>query len=394
MALNLVADSVLKGRIYPALARHQGRPYTQSWREFGSHYPYTVPLRLQEYCDYHGVKINIHSIDQFPNGSFYPIGLGFFDFDIDYLSLLPPAVFEAVCSGRLKLLFYYHEGDNPERIKQRLDALAQAHQLDTNCYVFVSANTAARDIPGFVYFTDFELWYWQRNSNTPALPVHTEPRERDFTALVRLHKPWRAMCMADLHRKNILTNSYWSYCESVPPDVDLADSPIEIDSIHKLRSETAKFLAYTPYVSDSLSNAERNNHSIIDSRYHVNSYCNIVLETHFDADQSGGTFLTEKTFKPIKHGQLFFVVGPAGSLQQLRDLGYRTFDSILDNSYDTVVNNTQRWQRLCAAIESARPQLPELFMRAHADILYNQQLFCERKTQRLNNLVKEINDCC
>jgi hypothetical protein len=41
----------------------------------------------------------------------------------------------------------------------------------------------------------------------------------------------------------------------------------------------------------------------------------LCLETHFDADQSGGAFLTEKTFKPIKHGQMFFVAGPAGSLQ-------------------------------------------------------------------------------
>jgi hypothetical protein len=53
MELNLLADSVVKGRIYPALARHEARPYTQAWREFGLHFPYTIPLRLQEYCDHH-----------------------------------------------------------------------------------------------------------------------------------------------------------------------------------------------------------------------------------------------------------------------------------------------------------------------------------------------------
>ena len=37
MHLNLVADRVVKGRIYPALARHQAVPYTQGWREFGQH---------------------------------------------------------------------------------------------------------------------------------------------------------------------------------------------------------------------------------------------------------------------------------------------------------------------------------------------------------------------
>ena len=50
-----------------------------------------------------------------------------------------------------------------------------------------------------------------------------------------------------------------------------------------------------------------------ESKYYANAYCNIVMETHFDADGSTGTFLTEKTYKPIKHGQLFFVAGPAGT---------------------------------------------------------------------------------
>jgi hypothetical protein len=393
MQLNLVADRVLKGRIYPALAEWDARPYTQAWREFGSHSPYTVPLRLQEYCEHHGVKINIYSItDALPADTFYPVGLGFFNFDIDYFALMVPSVLKRLRLQELRVLFYYHEGDNPLRIKQQLDQLAHAHSLPQDCYVFVSANSSARDLPGFVYFTDFELWYWQRNIGTPALTVHQHLRERDYTALVRLHKPWRAMCMADLHRKNLLINSYWSYCETVDPAVDLSDSPIEVDGIPKLRKETAKFLAYTPYTSDELDNDQRNNHSMTESKYHTNSYCNIVLETHFDADQSGGTFLTEKTFKPIKHGQLFFIAGPAGSLQMLRDLGYRTFDSVLDNTYDRITDNTKRWRMLCDAVQQSQHRLADRFEAARSDIEHNQQLFCQRKTQRLNNLVKEINE--
>jgi hypothetical protein len=43
----------------------------------------------------------------------------------------------------LRVLFYYHEGDNPARIKNRLDELQQS-LLPPNCYVFVSGNTAAK----------------------------------------------------------------------------------------------------------------------------------------------------------------------------------------------------------------------------------------------------------
>lgn len=390
MTLNLVADHLVKGRLYPALAQHEARPYTQAWREFGQYYPYTVPLRLQEYCDYHKVKLGIfHVNDTFPANSFYPVGLAFFNFDIDYFGLLSDAVTQLIKNHQLRILFYYHEGDNPVRIKQRLDQLVTIHQLPGRCYVFVSANSAASDIPGFVYFADFELWYHQRNIGSPALKIHSEPREREFTVLNRLHKSWRATAMADLQRNNLLKSSYWSYCETGSLDVD---NPIEIDSISGLRADTDRFLQHAPYTSDILDQTQRNNHSLLEPKYYTNSYCSIVMETHFDADQSGGTFLTEKTFKPIKHGQMFFVAGPAGSLQALRDLGYRTFDNVFDNVYDRITNNTQRWQRIVAAVKQAQYRLADRFESARADIEHNQQLFLESKIQRLNSLIKDIHE--
>jgi hypothetical protein len=389
LRLNLVADRVLKGRIYPALTSHQARPYTQAWREFGSHFPYTIPLRLQEYCDQHGVTINTFAVNEsLPPNTFYPVGLSFFDFGIDYFTLLPSEVFRAVYHGQIRVLFYYHEGDNPVRIKQRLDTLSQQLRLPSDCYRVISANSAAANVPGFVYFNDFELWYYQRNLEQAALPVHDQPRERDFTVLNRLHKSWRATAMADLQRCGVLGNSYWSYCETGSVG---ADNPIEIDSLYGLNDATANFLAGAPYVSDKLDQNQRNDHSVTEAKYHVNSYCNIVMETHFDADQSGGVFLTEKTFKPIKHGQLFFIAGPAGSLQALRDLGYRTFDSVLDNTYDRIADNTKRWQRLCESIQQSQHRLAERFEAARADIEHNQQLFLSNKADRLNTLIIQLN---
>jgi hypothetical protein len=391
MALNLIADRVIKGKIYPALARHQAVPYTQGWREFGQHWPNTVPLRLQEYCDQHGINLNTYNInDDLPADTFYPVGLGFFNFAIDYFELMSSEIRRALRDQRLRVLFYYHEGDNPVRIKQRLDALSSDHLLPSDCYVFVSANTAAQSLPNFVYFTDFELWYYQRNLLSPALKIHREPRERDFTVLNRLHKSWRAMAMADLKSLDLLDDSYWSYCES--GEFADADCPIEIDAIAGLRVATEEFLRGAPYVSDELDHTQRNDHSTLVPKYHVNSYCNIVMETHFDADQSGGAFLTEKTFKPIKHGQMFFVAGPAGSLQVLRDLGYRVFDSVLNNSYDLETDATQRWRALTRAIYFARSKLPELFEQCRSDIEHNQQLFVSSKTERLNTLIKDINE--
>lgn len=391
LSLNLVSDQVLKGRIYPALAQHQARPYTQAWREFGQHWPYTVPLRLQEYCNQHGVDINIYTInDDLPDCTYYPVGIGFFDFGIDYFSLLPNTVRQALVDQRLRILFYYHEGDNPQRIKQRLDLLAKQQGLSETCYVFVSSNTAAGKIPGFVVFNDFELWYYQRNIESPALPIHNRTRSKEFTCLNRLHKWWRATAMADLHRNGILDNSYWSYCETSTGEDN--DCPIEVDLISRLRYDRTKFLQSAPYSCDDLADSDRNNHAIMVPEHYADSYCQIVLESQFDVDQSGGAFITEKTFKPIKHGQLFFIAGGLNSLQTLRDLGYRTFDHLLDNSYDTIINHTQRWQRLVESISKARNNLPALFEAAREDLEYNQQLFVANKAQRLNTLIEKIHE--
>jgi hypothetical protein len=392
LSFNFVADRVVHDKIYPHLAAWSADPYTPEWRRFGSHWPYTTPLRIQEYCKLHEVLINTYSVEEFPNGCFYPIAIGFFDFGIDYIGLLPPSVFAAVANKKLKVLFFYHEGDNPYHIKQRLDALVSTHQLDPTCYVFVSSNSAANNIPGFVAFQDSELWYYQRNHDNLPLQIHHEPREKDFTALARTHKWWRATVMADLKRDNILNNSYWSYCEV--PYGDDNDCPIEVDAISQLRHARSKFLEHAPYVSDELTQDERNDHSLnTEPKYFMGSYCNVVLESQFDYDQSGGILLSEKTFKPIKHGQMFFVAGGAGSLQVLRDMGYRTFDHVLDNRYDTEKNNTERWIQLKQAIVQAHAQgLSTLFEQCREDIKYNQHLFMQIKTPRLNTLIEQINE--
>lgn len=388
MALNLACDRIAKGRIYPALAKHEARPYTTGWREFGQHWPYTVPLRLQEYCDHHGVKLGLSLTDSPLPHSWYPIGLGFFDFDIDYFALLPALVRHRVVTGELRVLFYYHEGDNPQRIKQRLDALVNVNQLPEQCYCFVSANTAARQLPGFVYFNDFELWFWQRNHNVPAEAIHNTARQYDFTALVRLHKTWRAIVMSDLWQRDLLTNSQWSYCETGTIN---SDSPIEIDAL-ELRNTTQKFLNMVPHFADNLSQLDRNNHSSHVPALYSNSWCNIVLETHFDADASGGVFMTEKTFKPIKHGQLFFVAGCAGTLTELRSAGYQVFDNVFDNSYDKEPNHTRRWQLLRHSIGYVHRHLPDLFKLCRPSIEHNQRHFINQKQQQLNRLVEQIHE--
>ena len=386
-----VADHIVQGKAYPALAKWRADPYTPEWRQFVQHWPNTVPCELHEHCYTHGFPHQLKTTKELCTWhDFYTIGLGFFNFNIDYFNLLSSHIVQELQQLNLRLLFYYHEGDNPYSIKKRLDSLCIQHNLSTDCYRFISGNTAADLLENFAWFPDHELLYWHRNHKVVPALIDLAPRPYDFTLLSRTHKWWRATVVVDLHRAGLLDCSQWSY-NTVNIGDQEQDNPIEIDSFTNLRTDVYKFLTHAPYTCDSLSADQHNDHHITENTHYTDSYFNIVLETHFDADGSGGAFLTEKTFKPIKYAQPFVIVGAPGSLQALRSMGYRTFDHVIDSSYDTIQNNTQRWIAVRSIIEQIKHDPAKYFAQCWDDIIHNQQLFLSSKYNRLNRLLERLN---
>ena len=394
---NFVCDRLIKDRAYPALASWTAEPYTAEWQQFNQHYPYTVPCELIEHCAEHGFPYRLYTVDEaYPSDSFYVIGLGFFDFDIDYFALLSDQVKSRVQAQELRILFYYHEGDSPLKIKQRIDDLCLTHSIPKSGYRFVTGNTAAGSnkdtIENFVYFPDHELLYQRRSLGTRPLTIHNKQRSRDFTCLSRTHKWWRAAVVADLKRNNLLTNSYWSYTTDITLSEDRTANPIATDSLN-LTDYIDDFIIGAPYRADTLSSAAHNDHSQLTAEHYSDSWCNIVLETLYDADGSGGAFLTEKTFKCIKHGQPFIIVGAPGSLLGLQSIGYRTFDHAIDYTYDYTLDNTERWRLILKEIARIRRQDQQAwFESCRSDLEHNQRLFARNKRTRLNMLYLQLHN--
>jgi hypothetical protein len=72
-----------------------------------------------------------------------------------------------------------------------------------------------------------------------------------------------------------------------------------------------------------------NDQDIYELPYNHSAY-NIVSETHVHDEK----FITEKIWKPIIAQQIFIVHGRKDYLKDLRDLGFKTFDNIIDEGYD------------------------------------------------------------
>jgi hypothetical protein len=65
----------------------------------------------------------------------------------------------------------------------------------------------------------------------------------------------------------------------------------------------------------------------------------VVLETLFDDSR---LHLTEKSLRPIACGQPFILAGTQGSLEYLRSYGFKTFNSVWDESYDQIADPEER----------------------------------------------------
>lgn len=55
-------------------------------------------------------------------------------------------------------------------------------------------------------------------------------------------------------------------------------------------------------------------------------------------------FYTEKIVKPMLGRRLFVVIAGQHYVRNLQNIGFKTFDCVIDESYDSVENDQQRWQ--------------------------------------------------
>jgi len=150
---------------------------------------------------------------------------------------------------------------------------------------------------------------------------------------------------------------------------------------------------------DLVTNRELLEPSIV--KYYNETYFSVTTETNYfnqpkmvdydhplvDYDHLMQTedciFFSEKIFKPIAHRHPFILVSTPGSLVELRKLGYRTFNPIIDETYDTIEDCAERMLAILKEIErlSLLSDIEVIdFRKETCDILnHNQQVLLTKK---------------
>lgn len=190
-------------------------------------------------------------------------------------------------------------------------------------------------------------------------------RVKTFLCYNRKTKPHRSDLLALFYKFNILSDSYFSMPEHCVesgilwktlyrlgvPDLDTVDAKRR-ESILKTVDvyQTDDLQALFPLVIDGVSKVS-DMEKIINQSYSVydSTLISIVTESNFANNQ---IYHSEKTWKPIANKHPFILVGPAGSLENLKSLGYKTFSDFWDESYDLETNDVIRLFRITSLCKS------------------------------------------
>ena len=188
----------------------------------------------------------------------------------------------------------------------------------------------------------------------------------NFNRRWRLHRPLLVMILRD---RDLIKHGY----------VSLGESDLPGGNWERKISELQRYYKDAPQILEIINR----NHDIVDmpnlyldtidlvtnraeqtdstNSYYSDSYFSVITETtyHTDSGHDGVPFLSEKVFKAVAMKHPFILVTAPNTLQYLKKLGYKTFSSIIDESYDTELNDAARIikianeiQRLCNLSET------------------------------------------
>lgn len=138
-----------------------------------------------------------------------------------------------------------------------------------------------------------------------------------------------------------------------------------------------------------------------DLDFYTNTFCSVVTESHFF---NHTVKFTEKIWKPIAVGHPFLLFNGPNSLKLLKDMGFKTFDKIFDESYDTIEDHQLRQEtifleilRICSKSEY---EIQKMYKEIKPVILHNYNHFWQEFSnvnrqdfalvkQEINEILKE-----
>jgi len=238
--------------------------------------------------------------------------------------------------------------------------------------------------PNLIYEDLYGLYYRKLKNNTQMLDLAKSRSDEIFSKTAKPYKFLFFNGQPRSHRKylverfsqnNLLEHSIWSFNSGGQAD-DPADLYYDGVNISRKIQQPHRLDPYYEILPDVLADNIDCVQAWINPQPYIDTYFSLITETVFDYPYS---FRTEKLWKPIIMGHPFVVAANCGYYKSLRNQGYKTFNGLIDESFDLIENNQDRIEKLAKVIENLCQENLIEFLSAARDICkYNQQHYTEK----------------
>jgi len=235
------------------------------------------------------------------------------------------------------------------------------------------------------------LYTTYANGNLPkTLQVKEYPKAYlNLNRRWRLHRPFLTTL---LHGRNLLDKGYVSLGPCDDKDSwdykwrELQHYFRDDENMLKILESYSSVQDLPPMYLDTNELHINRAESTIDTNvYYENSYFSVVSETTYFQKEwfYSARFLSEKAFKVIAMQHPFILVSVPNSLEIYRKMGYKTFDKIINESYDLEHDDGKRMLMIADEIErlsNLKGQELEKFILTAKDICqYNYNVLTSKK---------------
>jgi len=329
--------------------------------------------------------------------------------------LLSPIV---ICHDQEPLDFKVHEfAMDPDRLKRLLlkRGLADDKSLDL-------------ELKFYSHLADFPKF--KPNWLNSAIPIHdwvillhSEQNSNDveqfslngfcpvyYWCHAVIARDWYRFAKHDLRLTRLcIQNTFLVYCRDWMPNREyrlkfldlLVSAGLEKDCIISTRHTNNQGVHLNNYqVQDSrfavdtqklLCIPDNNSPSGASADYNVNDInataISVVLETVVDGSK---IHLTEKILRPIACGHPFILVAGPGSLAYLRRYGFKTFESIFDESYDQETDTVTRLEMVVNTMQQVQQLTASDWKKINEIAKFNKQhFFSEEFINQVSNELQE-----
>ena len=231
----------------------------------------------------------------------------------------------------------------------------------------------AKILPWMDWFTQTLYFYKDLHPGFLDSRLYKDTKPLMFDALLGAQRQHRDFVFDWIQQHNLSNKIFATYYHNIRtrldnnPNFAMETEGVEIIANQKFSHSIDQVLYYGHRIGISC---------VVPLTVYNQTNYSIVAETNFDNHYN---FYTEKIVKPIMCRRLFIAVSGQHYLKNLRSFGFRTFDGIIDESYDLEPDNHVRWAKAMEQVNWLSQQDPAvIFAQAAETVEHNHCVMFER----------------